>query len=238
MVVELRTVSPLIRVDIFAHRPFLVDIVVLALAMVVFVPQFLFVSQYAQVSLGRSPAQTWIVLVYFFVGFVIAAQAGGRILDRVGVKETVVLGCTAAAAGFALWAGEMSECELESQRWFIVLAGAGMGLVLGPVNADAFSHAAQVSYGEVVGITQTIRNFAGSLGLAILGTILLSLHTERLTASLMDGGMPLSQAQERALLIAHHAKLPPLEWDRPAHSPRQRISSAMTSPSPPGMSST
>jgi hypothetical protein len=55
-----------------------------------------------------------------------------------------------------------------------VLAGAGMSLVLGPVNTDAVNHASQVSYGEVVGITQTVRNYAGSLGLAVLGTVLIS----------------------------------------------------------------
>ena len=40
------------------------------------------------------------------------------------------------------------------------------------------------SYGEATGITQTIRNYGASLGLAILGTILLSVQRSQLTASL------------------------------------------------------
>ena len=45
-------------------------------------------------------------------------------------------------------------------------------------------HRDVVSYGEATGITQTIRNYGASLGLAILGTILLSVQRAQLTASL------------------------------------------------------
>jgi hypothetical protein len=40
------------------------------------------------------------VLLYFFLGFVVDAQIGGRMLDRVGAKRPVVLGCVLAAVGF------------------------------------------------------------------------------------------------------------------------------------------
>ena len=49
-----------------------------------------------------------------------------------------------------------------------------MGMMLGPANTDAVNRASRLSYGEATGITQTVRNYAASLGLAILGTILVS----------------------------------------------------------------
>ena len=49
-----------------------------------------------------------------------------------------------------------------------------MGLMLGPASTDAVNRASRLSYGEATGITQTVRNYAASLGLAILGTILVS----------------------------------------------------------------
>jgi uncharacterized membrane protein YfcA len=55
-------------------------------------------------SRPRRPA----VLLYFFIGFVIAAQIGGRMLDRVGAKRPVVLGCALAAVGFYLWASKVT----------------------------------------------------------------------------------------------------------------------------------
>jgi phage tail protein X len=44
--------------------------------------------------------------------------------------------------------------------------------MLGPASTDAINRASKLSYGEATGITQTVRNYAASLGLAILGTIL------------------------------------------------------------------
>ena len=142
--------------------------------MLVFVPVFFFASEYAQIALGKTASQAGLVLLYFFLGFVVAAQIGGRMLDRRGAKRPVVLGCALGAVGFWLWAGKVTGLDFGSQIWFIVLAGAGMGLMLGPASTDAVNRASRLSYGEATGITQTVRNYAASLGLAILGTILVS----------------------------------------------------------------
>ncbi len=142
--------------------------------MMAFVPVFFFASEYAQISLGKSASGAGLFLLYFFLGFVVAAQIGGRMLDRVGAKRPVVIGCVLAAVGFSLWAGKVTELDFGSQVWFIVLAGAGMGMMLGPASTDAVNRASSLSYGEATGITQTVRNYTSSLGLAILGTILVS----------------------------------------------------------------
>ena len=41
------------------------------------------------------PSDAGLFLLYFFLGFVIAAQIGGRMLDRGGAKRPVVIGCIA-----------------------------------------------------------------------------------------------------------------------------------------------
>ena len=61
--------------------------------MIVFIPVFFFASEYAQISLGKTAPQAGLFLLYFFLGFVVAAQIGGRMLDRDGAKRPVVLGC-------------------------------------------------------------------------------------------------------------------------------------------------
>ena len=172
--VELRTDSPLIEMSIFRIRAFLVENLVLAISMLVFVPVFFFASEYAQIALGKSPSEAGLYILYFFIGFVIAAQIGGRMLDRVGGKRPVVLGCALSAVGFWLWAGKVTDLSFGAQQWYIILAGAGMGMMLGPASTDAVNRASRLSYGEATGITQTVRNYAASLGLAILGTILVS----------------------------------------------------------------
>jgi MFS family permease len=184
---------------IFRIRAFRVENLVLGIAMLVFVPVFFFASEYAQVALGEKATQVGLYLLYFFIGFAIASQIGGRMLDRNGAKRPVVIGCSLAAVGFALWAGELTKLTFSSQRvGYVVLAGAGVGFMLTPASTDAVNRAASHSYGEATGITQTVRNYSASLGLAILGTILLSNLRSRVATSLISLGVPKASAAAEA----------------------------------------
>jgi MFS family permease len=200
--VQARTASPLINVSIFAIRPFLVENLVLAIAMLVFVPVFFFASEYAQIALGKSASQAGLYLLYFFLGFATAAQVGGRMLDRVGARRPVVLGCALSAVGFGLWASKVTQLSFGSQIWFVIIAGAGMGLMLGQASTDAVNRASVMSYGEATGITQTVRNYTASLGIAILGTILVAQMKSHVIASLVARGLPHAQAVRQATAIS------------------------------------
>jgi EmrB/QacA subfamily drug resistance transporter len=200
--VEVGTASPLIEVSIFRIRPFLVENLVLAITMLVFIPIFFFASEYAQISLGKTPSEAGLVLLYFFIGFVVAAQIGGRMLDRAGAKRPVVIGCVLGAVGFWLWGGKVTGLSFGSQEVDIVLAGAGMGFMLGPASTDAVNRASRLSYGEATGITQTVRNYSASLGLAILGTIVVSQTRSHVTSSLLAKGVPAGRAHAEASSIA------------------------------------
>ncbi len=195
---EARTAQPLIQIRIFRIRAFFVENLVLATAMLVFIPMFFFASEYAQIALGKSSQQAGLYLLYFFIGFVVAAQIGGRILDRRGAKRTVVVGCVLAAIGYYLWAERLTQLKFSNQVDFVILAGAGLGLMLGPANTDAINRASRLSYGEATGITQTVRNYAASLGLAVLGTILVTQLRSHVTASLKSQGVPAAQAAKEA----------------------------------------
>jgi EmrB/QacA subfamily drug resistance transporter len=200
--VERKTRSPLMDVTIFRIRAFFVENLVLGICMLVFVPFFFFGSEYAQIALGKSASEAGLILLYFFLGFVVASQIGGRLLDSSGAKLPVVLGCVLGAVGFALWANRATTLNLGSQVWFIVLAGAGMGFMLTPASTDAVNRASRLSYGEATGITQTIRNYAASLGLAILGTISVSRFRSHLMSSLMANGLSSGEASKKAATIA------------------------------------
>jgi EmrB/QacA subfamily drug resistance transporter len=200
--VEKRTEKPLIEVRIFRIRPFLVENLVLGITMLVFIPVFFFASEYAQVALGKSPSDAGVFLLYFFIGFVIAAQIGGRMLDREGAKRPVVLGCILGAVGFWLWGAEVTSLSFSAQQWYIIMAGAGMGFMLGPASTDAVNRASRLSYGEATGITQTVRNYAASLGLAVLGTLLSTQMRSRVTSSLISQHIPANRAQAIATSIS------------------------------------
>jgi EmrB/QacA subfamily drug resistance transporter len=188
--VEQRTEVPLMNVRIFRNQTFLVENIILGIAMMAFIPVFFFASIYGQIALGEKATTSSLLILYFFLGFVSAAQIGGRMLDRIGAKRPVVLGCALAAVGYFLWAGQVTGLRAGSQVIWIVMAGAGMGLMLGQANTDAINRASRFSYGEATGITQTVRNYGASLGFAILGTVLISDFRSNITGSLIARGVP------------------------------------------------
>ncbi len=195
---ELGAPDALLRLAIFRDRGFAAETAVLGFMSIVFVPFFFFGSVYAQVSLGKNSSQAGEYILFFFIGFVIAAQVGGRMLDRRGAKLAVVLGCAIGAVGFYLLARKLTDLSLSAQRLDIAIAGAGLGLILGPASTDAVNRAPSTSYSEVTGITQTARNFGASLGLAILGAILVAQNKTNVTNALTGHGVPQSAAHKVA----------------------------------------
>ncbi|MDQ2700571.1 MAG: MFS transporter [Actinomycetota bacterium] len=171
---ESKLTNPLMRVQIFKNRAFFADCAVLFLLSIAFVPLFFFASMYSQIALAWDASEAGIYLLVFFGGFAVASQWGGKILDSKGAKPAVLLGSVISAVGFFLWAQQMTDIDagLGGQWVYMVMAGAGVGLILGPVSTDAINRAPNTSYGEATGITQTVRNFAAAFGLAVLGTIL------------------------------------------------------------------
>ena len=197
--VELGTEPPLMQLRIFANKAFAADNIVLFLISIAFVPMFLFASMYSQISLGFDPSNAGLYIGIFFGGYVIAAQWGGRMLDRGGARAPVVIGCAVAAVGFYLWGHSMPDLasgEDWNQWWRMMIAGAGTGLVLGPVTTDALNRAPNTSYGEVTGITQTMRNVGASVGLAVLGTVLISQNRSNIESRFEDLGATKSQADQ------------------------------------------
>jgi len=167
---------------------------VLFFSMIAFVPVFFFASVYSQVSLRYDASSAGLYLLVFFAGFAPAAQVGGRLLDSRGAKLPILAGSAIGAVGFALWAAKLTDLSLGALWYAIVLAGAGIGLLLGPASTDAVNRAIGASYGEVTGISQTVRNYGSALGLAVLGTVLGNVFTRRLTDTFIAAGIPADQA--------------------------------------------
>jgi fucose permease len=126
------------------------------------------------------------------------SQIGGRVLDRRGARPAIVLGSAMSAVGFYLLAGKLTDLSLSHQWLLIAVAGGGLGLMLTPASTDAVNRAPRTSYSEVTGITQTARNFGASLGLAVLGALLISRNNTNITGALTRAGVPRTVAHRVA----------------------------------------
>lgn len=116
-------------------------------------------------------------------------------------------------------------------QWpYAALAGAGIGFILAPASTDAVNRAIGTSYGEVTGITQTVRNYAASVGLAVFGTLLSRAMTENVTDTLRARGISPAVADQVARGITdsvsgHGDSTPPTGTGQVAEATRDAMSS-------------
>jgi MFS family permease len=95
-------------------------------------------------------------------------------MDKLGPRHPVSLGLAAIAVGLWLWAGELTTLTAGSTIAGMLVTGAGFGLAMSPLNADALDRSPAASRGVASGVIQSFRNFGSALGMAILGTIIAS----------------------------------------------------------------
>jgi EmrB/QacA subfamily drug resistance transporter len=187
---ERRVEHPLIRIEMLRDRSFSADALVVLLAFGLFVPLTVFASMYSQISLEYSVSNAGLYLAIFFGGFALGSRWGGALLDRVGVKRPSLLGGAVATAGFIVWGMQVTDLSLGSQWYGMVITGAGLGMVISPTNTDGMDRVGAARRGEAAGVLMTMRNFGSAVGLAVLGTILITRMTDRIDSYLESIGAP------------------------------------------------
>lgn len=188
------------------------------------------VAQYLQAGLGRSPAQSGLMLVPWVAAFGLAGQLVRRLPGRRWLPPA---GCLLLAAGYAALSGVLFAGERGGAPLALLFAVGGLGLGINfaaltgrMTGAVSVRHAPDVS-----GVSSTLMSIGGSIGVAALGTLYLSLartgtpagsgaasaaHAFAVTTAALAGLGVL------AALAAYRATRPPLPEPR-ADDVRQRL---------------
>ncbi|MDO8209091.1 DHA2 family efflux MFS transporter permease subunit [Conexibacter sp. CPCC 206217] len=173
---QLRATSPLVDVRLFARRAFLGNLVVLGLIQFALLAVILYSSIYLQELLHLSPISAGLGVLPLIVAIAAAAQLGGRWYDRGGVRPPALTGLAVATAGLAAWAASLPQLEYALQVPGMVLTGFGLGLIMSPTNTDALGRVTTAERSQASGLVQTVRQLGGTLGVAIIGTVVLGLE--------------------------------------------------------------
>jgi EmrB/QacA subfamily drug resistance transporter len=173
---QLRSHEPLLNVRLFQRRPFLGDATVMGLLQFGLLPVVLYSSIYAQNLLGYSPVVAGLAALPLVLPLTATAQLGGRWFDRAGVRSPVVTGLSVAAVGFLARAAATPSLNYWLGVPGLILMGVGLGLTLSPTNTDALNRSAAAERGQASGLIQTVRQLGGTLGVAIVGAVILALE--------------------------------------------------------------
>jgi EmrB/QacA subfamily drug resistance transporter len=175
ILVELRVAAPLIELALFRSGNFTGDAVVLFIVQFALMGISVYGSIYSQDVLGFSPIEAGLALLPMTIPLLILAPRVGKLYDRVGPRWLVAGGCIAAAAGFAASAALVVDLDYWKLVPGYAALGAGIAFIMTPSNTDGMNAAPAKLRGQASGLLQSVRQVGGTLGIAALSTVILTL---------------------------------------------------------------
>jgi EmrB/QacA subfamily drug resistance transporter len=178
VLIERRSVEPLVRLSIFAVRTIRGANVVMFIVACGLFAMFFFNTLYLQRVLGYSPLEAGLAFLPFTVGIIIGAGISQKLVPALGAREVPLIGLALAVAGLVLFLRLTPDgTYLVDLLPGIMLTSIGMGLTFVPVTLIATSGIPDADAGLASGLFNTSQQIGGALGLAILSTIATSKTT-------------------------------------------------------------
>jgi predicted MFS family arabinose efflux permease len=190
LALEPRIRQPLVELRLFRDRNFAGDNLALFCIQFGLIGLTVFGAIYVQDILGFSAVEAGLSLLALTLPLLVVAPRAGALYDRLGPRLLVGTGSTLVAASL-VWCGAI--LDKLSYAWLApgyVVMGIGVGLVMGPANTDAMNSAPRALRGQASGVVQTVRQVGGTIGLAIMGTIVVNIQHSKLEDFLSGLGAP------------------------------------------------
>lgn len=172
VLVERRAAHPIMPLRLFADRSRAGGYLgILLVPMVTLSMQFL-VVQFLQEVIGVNPLLAGLAFLPMAAGMLITAQNAARPLRRFGPRATATTGIALLLAS-TLWLTQLSATTSFWAGIFgpLLLAGAGLGLVVVPFNVTIMSTVDPDISGAASGLLQAIMMIGASLGVAVLNAV-------------------------------------------------------------------
>ncbi|MEU8307603.1 MFS transporter [Actinomadura sp. NPDC048955] len=183
---ERRAAAPMMDMALFRDPGFAWAVVAAVTANLVMAGALFVLPQYLEAVQGNDVFGTGLRLTPMLLGLLAGGIVTDRVAHRAGHKPILVTGLLVLAAGFG-WGALTTAGDGYSATvpWLLVL-GLGCGLTIVPAMDAVLAALPAAQAGRGSGLVQTLRQTAGTLGVAGLGSLLSALYRDRVPT----GGLP------------------------------------------------
>lgn len=177
---QLRAKHPMLDVRLFKRPAFGVSSTVLILVFFALMGMFFNMSLLLQLVYAYSPLEAAVRMLPMSFAIVVASVLSPRLVERFGKRRVVAAGMLIVAIGVAV----LSTLSVEPMYGRLVLsmciAAFGMGIAMSPTTDLLMSSVPRSRAGMGSAMNDTTRELGGSLGIAVLGSILASRYSSRI----------------------------------------------------------
>lgn len=175
-----RTRDPLVDLGLFASRPFLWGTVLATLASFALMGLLFVLPQLFQAVQAADALHTGLRLLPIIGGLLVGAKVAERLNLTAGPRVTVAAGFVLMLVGLALGTFTGVGTGYGYTAIWVSLVGLSIGFTLPPVMDLALGALTVERSGSGSGLIQALRQVGGTIGVAILGTVLNSAYRDRL----------------------------------------------------------
>jgi len=171
---ELRQRLPMLDLSLFKIGSFVGANLVAMLVSLGMFGVFFYISLYVQNVLGYSPTKAGAIFLPMTILIILVAPIAGKLSDRVGSRWLMGAGMSILGVSLLLY----QRIGLHTGFWSLLpqllLGGIGMALTMSPMTSAAMGSVPIDKAGVGSGVLNSFRQVGGSLGIALMGAILLS----------------------------------------------------------------
>ena len=193
---ESRCTHPMLKLKFFHDRRFSVALVAECLGVFGLMGALFLSTQFLQFDLGLSPLAAGIRILPIAAMVIVSAAASPLAARLIGIKFTVVVGLALIAAG--LWqvsAVSRFETTYGDVVLGLVLIGFGAGLLLPTATNSVIGSVPQGDSGIGSATNTVALQVGGALGVAVIGSVMLTRYQNHMNAFLSGRHVPASIAQ-------------------------------------------
>ena len=180
---ERRSRHPLIDLSLFASGRFSWGAVHSTIANFALFGLLFAVPQYFQSVDGATPLGTGVRLLPMIAGMVAGSQVGGALARKYGAGVVIGAGFLLSAAALGVAATTAVGAGYGFAAAWITVLGLGTGLALPAAMSTALSALQAERAGAGSGLLQALRQVGGTVGVALLGTVLSSGYRDHLASA-------------------------------------------------------
>jgi len=191
--VESKAAEPIIPLSIFRNRTVSLTIVASVLVGVAMFGGTVFLSQYFQISLGKSPTVAGLMSLPMIFGLLVSSTVAGQLITKYGRwKPYLVAGATVMTAGMLLLSTIDAHTSVLTLSLFMAVLGIGVGMLMQNLVLAAQNDVPAQELGATTSSLTFFRSMGGAIGVSALGAVLAgrvtTLMTERFGTAGTDGG--------------------------------------------------
>jgi EmrB/QacA subfamily drug resistance transporter len=188
---ESRVREPILPLHLFRDRTLVLSVIASAAVGVAMFGTSVFLSQYMQLSRGRSPTASGLLTLPMVVGLLVASIGVGRVVSRTGVyKRWMLLGAVLLTAGLGLMGTVRSDTSFVALGVFMGVLGLGVGMLMQNLVVVVQNSVRQQDMGAATAAVAFFRSLGGAVGVAALGALLATRVTTLVTDGLAELGIP------------------------------------------------